>query len=60
MKDGRVKIGDLGSARFVSENKEFTRNLPVNLKYKSPEMLSNQRVINNKTDIWLLKKIIIL
>lgn len=56
MKNGNVKIGGLGSARFVKRySNTITPNLEVSFKYKSPEMFKNER-INKKTDIWYIIK----
>jgi len=52
LKDGRIKIGGLGSTRFIVIDIGLARIPPENVKYNSFEMLTNQQIIDNKTDIW--------
>ncbi len=58
MKNGQIKIGDLGSARFMNNNSNVTNRMDGNIKYMSPELLINKSntendlIICKKTDIW--------
>ena len=52
-KDDKLKLGDFGIARVLSNKQSFAKTLKGTYYYMSPEMLSG-REYNLKSDIWSL------
>jgi len=52
LKNGTIKIGDLGSAKFISNSTEMTKQIISNFRYMSPELLNQDDHVSKKTDIW--------
>ena len=52
-KDDKVKIGDLGVAKMLSETSNMAQTVVGTPYYLSPE-LCEEKPYNNKSDIWSL------
>jgi NIMA (never in mitosis gene a)-related kinase len=53
MKNGVVKVGDLGIARILTHTKEFAKTMVGTPYYLSPEIVAN-KPYSFKSDIWSL------
>jgi len=53
MKNGIVKVGDLGIARVLTHTKEFAKTMVGTPYYLSPEIVAN-KPYSFKSDIWSL------
>ena len=53
MKNGIVKVGDLGIARVLAHTKEFAKTMVGTPYYLSPEIVAN-KPYGFKSDIWSL------